>query len=138
MEHALCKKVPPEVLALFREIEKLLESDLDPGRGRLIDCHELSEALSGIYTAQLRSCFGVFAGISPHSWLETLDGDWLIDPYPISCLGGPLLIKRHSRWFHIYQETEQRPFLMRAKNFPGRVRRTRDVLEKALSRLRTS
>ncbi len=91
-----------------------------------------------LYPKQLQSCFGVFAGISPHSWLETVDGDWLIDPYPVSCLGGPLLIKRRSRWLTIYRKTPHRPFLMRAKNFPNRVNRTQQILEHALFNLRTS
>lgn len=129
MEHALYKKVPVEILQLFQEIELLLlRSSFYLKKGRLIDCHELSESLAMLYFDQLRSRFGVFAGVSPHSWLISLDEEWLIDPYPVACLGGPLLIKRKSHWQKIYIERRERPFLMRADNFPERVRYTYRVL----------
>jgi len=54
---------------------------------------------------------GTFGNVHEHAWLEFKENDTLIlDPYPVACLGGPLLVDKGSSlliptpWNNLYKK----------------------------------
>ena len=104
------KHVPSKDLELFRRIERLVHQlpDLDLGKDErgepiILSCHMICRALARMFP-DVRVQDGRFAHVAQHSWLITKRG-WVIDPYPVGILGGPLLVGHEiSIYFHLYCE----------------------------------
>jgi hypothetical protein len=125
--------VPPGDLALFHQIEKIVQElpDVDLGvneKGQkvLISCHMVARALARFFPA-VRCRDGYFGNTHKHSWLVTRSS-LVIDVYPIAVTGGPILvdIRFISPWGSLYQEA----------NLPGlkgvRFRKNLDKLVEAV------
>lgn len=102
--------VPPEDLALFKNIEKIIEAmpEVDLGKDEkgekvLVSCHMICRALSRFFPVKYKD--GYFGDFNKHSWLVTQSG-LIIDPYPVAVVGGPILIEMRyvTPWRKLYRE----------------------------------
>lgn len=66
-----------------------------------ISCHHVARALAEIFPIEFED--GHFNKGWEHSWLSTPNG-WIIDPYPVALIGGPILVDAGSRspWRSLY------------------------------------
>lgn len=101
--------IPPDELALFEKIEKVVQEmpEVELGRdenGReiLVSCHMLTRALARFFPVECRD--GYFGDMFEHSWLVTRSG-MTIDPYPMALVGGPILVDTRfpAPWGHLYR-----------------------------------
>ncbi|MBI1755162.1 hypothetical protein HY250_02695 [Candidatus Azambacteria bacterium] len=121
-------KVPKEDIKIFREIRLVVEElpDVEFGKGPdgepiVISCHMLTRALAEYFPVKAKD--GFMVNIWQHSWLET-KGGFIIDPYPIALVGGPILVvAKDSPWGSFYKkylhgsfpDLMQEPFLSQVK-----------------------
>lgn len=79
------------VLELFRRTELLLEHAEWPAVPHL-SCHEVCEGLA-LLLPSVKAVHGHFGVVlSTHAWLKVDDRPFIIDAYPWTSLGGPLLV----------------------------------------------
>ena len=84
----------PEQVALTMALVELavttLKNDDD-----FESCHQVALAVQGEIGEKLEYHRGYFGEHHQHSWL-TISGfpQYIIDPYPVACIGGPLLVDR--------------------------------------------
>lgn len=90
-------KIPTEHLKLWRSLDHVIGRlpDLDLGRDQkgepiILSCHMLARAIGKVFG--LRVIDGEFGRGFAHSWLVTADGRWIVDPYPVGIVGGPLIV----------------------------------------------
>jgi hypothetical protein len=105
--------IDQETTDLFKKIEKIVqklpEVKLEGfifGEKTIISCHMLCRALAHFYPVNCKD--GLFGGYMEHSWLSLKLEKFIIDPYPIACLGGPILIDNrfiNVPWRSLYVET---------------------------------
>lgn len=91
-------------IAIFRKIEQLIDkfddsnlklSQNEDGSPRDLSCHMLTQALARMPMCEgLRACSGYYLPGYEHSWLVSKHGYSIIDPYPLACLGGAILVDR--------------------------------------------
>ena len=102
--------VPPEDLALFHKIEKIIQAmpEVDLGKDKegkkiVVSCHMITRALARFFPVRYRD--GYFGEFNQHSWLITKNG-LIIDPYPVAVVGGPILIDTRymTPWRSLYHE----------------------------------
>lgn len=108
------KLVPPEILRLFQETQRIVAAVPDAvfdedGKEVLISCHHLARIVEH-YVPELRCIDGYFIKGYEHSWLATPHPQFLFDPYPVALHPGPLLVatKFGSPWHKMYL-TERAP-----------------------------
>ena len=90
-------------LATFRTVEDLTPIFLDREDA---SCHTIVEALIP-FVPSLETVRGTFGRIHEHSWLRFIDKpELIIDPYPVACLGGPILVTTNymTPWKALYKE----------------------------------
>jgi len=134
--------IPDDVLCLFEAIGGAVRNvpDIDLGKNScgeqiILDCHMIARAIGRIFG--LRVVDGHYAHCS-HSWLETIDRRWVIDPYPVMTFPGPLLLDARNGILPgrtLYQRTKrlakQLPFS--SPEFRRSVRRIAKAIEKTLN-----
>ncbi len=93
----IATKIPTEYFQLWRRLDHVIARlpDLDLGRDQqgepiVLSCHMLARALGR--TFKLKVVDGEFGRGFSHSWLMTGDQRWVIDPYPVGTMGGPLIV----------------------------------------------
>lgn len=109
-------KVPKEDLKIFREIRLVVEDlpDVEFGNGPdgepiVISCHILARALAEYFPVKVKDGY-ILGHWWKHSWLET-KGGFIIDPYPVALLGGPILVAvKSSPWRSFYKESPEGSF----------------------------
>ncbi|MBI5654115.1 hypothetical protein HZC53_00455 [Candidatus Uhrbacteria bacterium] len=92
----MMRYVDQETNVLFTAMCRLISAMPDVELGQdalgetiLVSCHMLCRGLAAIYPeAEVRD--GQFMGKYDHSWLTFMD--FIIDPYPVAMLGGPVLL----------------------------------------------
>lgn len=94
-------QVPPSVLKAFLEIRRRvhkmpdipLEGVDENNQPMVMSCHILAMAVER-FCPEARAQHGHYAGGFQHSWNVIMfqGGTFLIDPYPIACIGGPILL----------------------------------------------
>lgn len=109
MTPKVAKRISGESHKIFKQVRHLVEAlpdDLDLGRDDqdkpvVLSCHILARAvrkamLKGYYVS-LPCIDGKYSIGFCHSWLLTLDHQWVIDVYPPGIASGPLLVdnRRH-------------------------------------------
>ena len=131
----------PEEVAFFRVIERLMhempEVDLGlnhQGHKISVSCHMVCHALAQLFP-QLECQDGYFArkGIE-HSWL-TLNRDFIIDPYPVAIMGGPIMADCRYiglPWQNLYIPSRERFPCLDAPNFPKHVEKITNVMQSVL------
>lgn len=67
------------------------------GRPLLLSCHMLCRALGKVLG--LKVFDGVYGVGCAHSWLMTPDKEFVIDPYPVAAIGGPIMVHAASPFF---------------------------------------
>ncbi len=89
-------------------VQLLPEVDLGPERPgserRIpVSCHMVTRALAPFLTGT-KVVDGYFRRPNEHSWLKTGSDDWILDVYPHSVVGGPLLVYvgAFSLWKDLY------------------------------------
>ncbi|MEY4744457.1 MAG: hypothetical protein RL272_402 [Candidatus Parcubacteria bacterium] len=113
MKPIVLRDIPPDDLALFRNIRRVVRRlpDVDlgiDGQGRRVpvSCHMLCRALAAHFPVPCRD--GYFGeGAATHSWLATGAGS-IIDPYPWAMVGGPVMVYAlgMSPWRALYREAD--------------------------------
>ena len=101
--------VPPEDLALFTKIERIVQEMPEvelgkDGKGEkiLVSCHTLVRALARFFPVE---CQDGHFGNCEHSWLITRTG-LIIDPCPVAVVGGPILVDTRfmPSWLSLYEK----------------------------------
>lgn len=89
--------ISSETKELFARIEKAVSElpDLELGMDDkdeiiILSCHILARAVGGVF--ELPVYDGFFLNFFDHSWVESKDGEVIIDVYPVGILGGPILV----------------------------------------------
>lgn len=114
MRPYVLKHVPSKTLAVFRKIEKVVQEmpDIDLGSGKdgggrkaILSCHMLARALERFFPVK---CEDGYFGDCEHSWLLPETPGFIIDPYPIGVLEGPLLVELSLAlpWPALYKKAE--------------------------------
>jgi len=91
------KHLTPPAAASFNTVSRLMAAlpDLDlgltpDGQPIVLSCHMVARALAK--AAGLKYVDGHYGKVYAHSWLLSPDGKWIIDPYPVGTIGGPVLV----------------------------------------------
>ena len=133
--------VPPEDLALFYKIEKVIHEmpEVDLGRDKegkkiVVSCHMICRALAKFFPVKCKD--GYFGEFNLHSWLIT-ENRLIIDPYPVAVVGGPILIDTRymTPWRSLYHEGS----FSRLSNpdFLKQVEKVTEVVRKTIEKLKT-
>jgi len=90
-------KIPTQHLQLWRRLDHVIARlpDLDLGLDQkgepiALSCHMLARAIGRVF--RLKVVDGEFVRGFAHSWLLTNDKRWIVDPYPVGIIGGPLIV----------------------------------------------
>jgi hypothetical protein len=105
------KHIPPSLIERHRQICQLVQElpEVDLGRGQdgepiPLSCHLVARAVSEVFPF-FRVHDGHFNRFAQHSWLIAYE-EFLLDPYPIAMLGGPILmhVVYPGVWWSLYQD----------------------------------
>jgi hypothetical protein len=102
--------------ALFRVIESYVEA-LMRDVAYDISCHEVCQRLEAFLPTQLKWYQGYFGDSHQHSWIHFVEQPdlrerFIIDPYPVAMVGGPILVDTGSHlivptpWNDLYREAD--------------------------------
>jgi hypothetical protein len=130
-----------EEVAFFRRIERLMHEmpEIDLGIDRqgyeiVVSCHMVCRALAQLFP-QLECQDGYFAlkGVQ-HSWL-ILKEDFIIDPYPVAMVGGPIMVDCRyftTPWQSLYTPCEERFSCLSDPDLQKHVERVIEVMRSVL------
>lgn len=104
--HYMLDIISAEELKVFEEVRKTVPRILMTNPDA--SCHVICEILADMFSEVVHEK-GYFGGTHQHSWLRLPVEDKkyfgrIIDPYPVACLGGPILVDTNcfTPWARMY------------------------------------
>lgn len=136
MQPHIADEIPPNITLLHARVKYVIAAIPDRiigpnGQPILVSCHHVARVVSA-RVQELDCVDGMFAVGYEHSWLQTPDPGFIIDPYPIGVYSAPLLISLASLspWKRLY-DAERKPD---APQRPGFVREVVAILNACMPR----
>ena len=104
----LFQQLPASVIHTFDMVSRYIQMLKDTNN--FSSCHQVSNEISVLLDSFVVYQTGVFDQYHQHSWLLIKNHErYLIDPYPVAMIGGPILLDKAPHliiptpWNHLYK-----------------------------------